>query len=322
MATNLDVGMEITTSARVVKEGSVAVPALTLGSFLEHTTGDDANLSVTGDTLQVAVGNASATINTVSHEDFPTLPRVQGEQMHVPAGRLVEGLRSVWYAASLSSMKPELSSVFVTHSNDGIIFVATDSFRLAEKSVSVDGVSNIPAMLIPFKNVGEIIRNVEKLDVGEDVLINTDDNQASFLFGEVYITSRLVDGTFPDYKQIVPSEQTTEAVVLKQDLIQALKVTGVFANRFNQATLNFDPKQKKFSIQTSGGEAGESAVTVDAALSGEKERVSFNQKYITDSFQSISGDSVVLRLFGGTKPMVIKSTSDPSFMYLTMPMSR
>jgi len=321
-ATNLDIGIEATIPAEIKKQGIIAVPATTLSGFLENSVGEEVEFVATQEKLKAKSGGASVSINTVSHEDFPTLPKTTGKSVEISSQKIKEGFGSVWYAASSSSMKPELSSVFVSFNNKKIVFASTDSFRLAEKTIQTDGVDEFPTLLIPFKNVVEIIRDLDSTDENTIVKITASENQASFSFKDLYITTRLVDGTFPDYKQIIPKEHTTEVVVLKQDLLQALKVTNVFVNRFNQVTFIIDPQKKKFIIETTGAETGESSISLSTSLSGEPLKIGFNQKYITDSFQSIKGDSVTLQLSGVGKPMVIKSVSDPTFIYLTMPMSR
>jgi len=269
----------------------------------------------------VSSKTARATLTILSHEDFPILPRTKGVTVSISQEKLASGLRAVWYAAATSTMKPELSSISVASDGDLLVFAATDSFRLAEKRVQLGTNLDLPTLLIPVKNTGEIIRTLEQAGGGE-ASVTASDNQVSIVCGDVHITSRLVDGTFPDYKQIVPKEHATEVTVLKQDLVQALKVSSVFVNKFNQVTFSIHPKQKTFSVDTAGGDTGESSVALDAALSGEPVQIGFNQKYITDSFQSIGDDSVTLKLSGPGKPMVIRGTGDATFTYLTMPMSR
>jgi len=133
----------------------------------------------------------------------------------------------------------------------------------------------------------------------------------------------VIDGTFPDYRQIIPKGYTTEAVALKQDVITSIKVSNVFTDKFNQVRFIIDPKGKIFEIQTKNSDIGENATAVDAALSGEKVEINFNGKYVSDCFQSIDADSVSFQLSGLNKPMVIRPASgDGTFMYLVMPMNR
>jgi DNA polymerase-3 subunit beta len=137
------------------------------------------------------------------------------------------------------------------------------------------------------------------------------------------VVSRVIDGVFPDYRQIIPKGYATEAVVLKQDLLNALKISNIFSDKFNQIHLTIDPKGKIFQIQTKNSDVGENVTNVDAALTGDKVEINFNYRYISDCFQSIDADSVSLQFGGMNRPMVIRPVSgDQTFMYLAMPMNR
>ena len=202
-----------------------------------------------------------------------------------------------------------------------LTFVATDSFRLAEKKVKMSHSIEFDDILIPFKNINDIIRVLE--DVGGDVDMCSNKNLISFESQGVYLASRIVDGTFPDYRQIIPKGFATEAITLKQDVINALKVSNVFTDKFNQVKFSIDPKGGVFEILTKNADIGENNTKVDASLSGDKLEINFNGKYIADCFQSIDADSVSFELGGTNKPMVIKPASgDGTFMYLVMPMNR
>ena len=321
-ATNLDVGVEVTVSGRIEKQGVVAIPGDVLYAFLTNTEGiDSITIEQKGGTLKVSAGKSSATIKIVSHEDFPTLPQVkEGTTLTLDAETLVRGFRSVWYSASSSSMKPELSSVYVGYTNNTLVFAATDSFRLAEKKIVSKNITSFDPFLVPLKNVGEIIRNLE--DVGGKATITFNENQISCVCGNTHLTSRLIDGTFPDYTQILPKSYETEIIVLKQELIQQLKIANIFSNKFNQISFSISPKNKVFTITTHNTEIGESVTTVDATIDGEDIEISFNYKYITDGFQAIPNDSLTMRFSGVGKPLVLKGVGDESFTYLVMPMNK
>jgi DNA polymerase-3 subunit beta len=233
----------------------------------------------------------------------------------------VKGLKSVWYSSSVSSVKPELSSVYIYINDGNLVFAATDSFRLAEKKIKAPVLTNLSDILIPFKNIPDIIRILEGM--GEEVKVLINKNLISFTSKDVYLVSRLIDGVFPDYRQIIPKNFSTEAVMLKQDLINALKISNIFSDKFNQIHLTIDPKEKSFQIQTKNSDIGENSTAVDSALTGDRIEINFNYKYIADCFQSIDADSISLQLSGINRPMVIRPVSgDQSFMYLAMPMNR
>ena len=174
--------------------------------------------------------------------------------------------------------------------------------------------------MIPFKNIPEILRVLGETDEEARVCFNK--NQISFSFDGVYLTSRVIDGAFPDYRQIIPKEYETSAVVLKQDLLNALKLSNIFSDKFNQINLEIYPKEKKFELSSANSDVGENRTALDAALEGEKAELSFNYKYFLDCFQSLSTDSVSIKVKDSSRPMLVSGVSDTSFLYLIMPMNR
>ncbi len=323
-ATNLDIGIEVSIPVRSTEDGTLAVPATILSSFVSQLAGDDqlVKLDDSSGNLLISSARSKGTIKTQVFEDFPSIPRVvEGKEFSISAEAFLKGLKSVWYSSSISSVKPELSSVFVYKDQSDLVFVATDSFRLAEKKIKIPSTTNISDILIPYKNIPDIMRILENIRSNVTVLINK--NLISFTSGDTYLVSRLIDGVFPDYRQIVPKTFNTDVVLLKQDFINALKVSNIFSDKFNQVHLTVDPKGKNFSIQTKNSDVGENSTTVDAALTGDSLEINFNYKYIADSFQSIDADSLTLQFSGTNRPMVIRPVSgDQSFMYLAMPMNR
>jgi len=159
-------------------------------------------------------------------------------------------------------------------------------------------------------------------DIEGDVEISFTKNQISFNYDNIYLTSRIIEGVFPDYNQLIPKEHSTEVVVLLDDLINIFKIINIFSNKFNQVNFNIDPEKKIFEMKSKSDEVGENVNNVSAALSGEALSINFNYKYIIDSFQSIVTDSVILQFNGLSKPLVIRGVSDNQFLYLVMPMNK
>ena len=132
----------------------------------------------------------------------------------------------------------------------------------------------------------------------------------------------MIDGIFPDYRQIIPKGFETEAVILKQDLLNALKLSNIFSDKFNQVNLLIKPKEKLFELSSSNNDVGENKTFLDAAITGEEVEVGFNYKYFLDCFQTISTDSISIKLNKSSRPIVISPVSDNTFTYLIMPMNR
>ncbi len=323
-ATNLDVGVEISIPIKSDGESTIAVPAHTISSFLSQI-GDQnqiVSLDIVAGNVHIKTNKSKGVIKTVPPEDFPSIPKIQdGQKYQISPEDFLHGLNSVFYSASISSVKPELSSVYIYKDGEYMTFVATDSFRLAEKKIKTPSSTKINDILIPYKNIQDITRVLASFN--STTTIHTSKNLISFENNGTYIVSRVIDGVFPDYRQIIPKTFTTEAVALKQDILNALKISNIFSDKFNQVHLTIDPKGKLFEIQTKNSDVGENQTIVDAALTGDRMEINFNYKYMSDGFQSIDADSVSLQLNGLNKPVVIKPVSgDQTFLYLVMPMNR
>jgi DNA polymerase-3 subunit beta len=322
-STNLDLGIEIVMPAKVEETGTAAIPASTLSSFVGGVSeaAGKVKIELKDGNIKLTTTKSSGVIKTMSHEDFPSIPRVANPNtFSLNAADFVKGLKSVWYSSSVSSIKPELSSVYVYCDDEAVVFVATDSFRLAEKRVNLKKNKDFGQILIPYKNIPEILRVLE--NVKGEVAVELDKNQISFTYDGVYLVSRVIDGVFPDYKQIIPKQSVTEVVVLKQDLVNALKLSNIFSDKFNQINIQVNPKEKKCEIRTKNSDVGENLTTLDAVITGEEIDINFNYKYIIDCFQSVDSDSVTLIFNGLHRPMVITPVSDNTFRYIVMPMNR
>ncbi|MFA6258528.1 MAG: DNA polymerase III subunit beta [Candidatus Paceibacterota bacterium] len=321
-STNLNLGIEIEISAKVEREGSLVVKGSSLvGIFSNIFQNENILLEEKDGNVLIKTKNNQIKLKGQKGDDFPTIPVIEeGVSFEINPEKIIEGIKSVYYSASFSGIKPEISSVYIYSEDNTLIFVSTDSFRLAEKRIKVKNIPEISGILIPFKNISEILRVLGECK--EDLKIAFNKNQISFSSDGLYLTSRLIDGVFPDYRQIIPKEHKTEVVVLKQELINALKLSNVFSDKFNQINLEVSPKEKSFKISSSNNDIGENITKLDGALKGETVSVGFNYKYFLDCFQSINSDSISIKLNQSSKPMIITGVSDTSFLYLIMPMNR
>lgn len=320
-ATNLNIGIEMEVPAKIEKEGVVAIRSDILSSLFSVLSGDQiVSFELINNNLSVKTKLNTIILKSIPNEDFPTIPVIQGEELLIPAKKFLEGIKSVYYSASISEIKPEIGSVYIYPEDDLLVFVATDSFRLAEKKIKVKQKLSFGGILIPFKNTIEIIKVLDSIE--GDIKITLQKNQISFSSANIYLTSRIIDGSFPDYKQIIPKNPTTEATLLKQDFISSLKISNIFSNKFNEVTFNIKPLEKVFEIEAKNTDIGENITLIGAAISGENVLLNFNYKYIIDCFLSVTADSLVLEFNGNNRPMIIRPVGDSSFMYLVMPMNR
>lgn len=320
--TNLDMGVEINIPAKIISAGTVAVPSNVFLSAISNILTDrNVVIESRDNNLFISSQKTSTLIKCLPFEDFPSLPYIEeGKDFSINGKDFVHGLKAVSYSASVSSIKPELNSVYVYENNGYLYFVATDSFRLAEKMVKVDKMNSGDAFLIPQKNASELIRVFE--DINDNIKVTYDKNQVSFEYENIYVVSRLINGLFPDYKQIIPKSFLCEAVVLKQDIINSLKLSSVFSDKSFTVNINVDPKHQSFKISTKNADIGENNSVLPGSFSGDSVISNFNYKYISECFSAIPSESVSMGFNGPQKPVIIRGVSDNSFTYLVMPMNR
>ena len=319
-STNLSLGIEIEIPAKIEKEGTLAISGSVLNAIFSNVSqNENVFLEEKDGNLLIKTKKSQIKLKSQPHEDFPTIPIVTGTSFEIEAKKLMEGIKSVFYSSSVSDIKPEISSVFIYTNNDNLVFVSTDSFQLAQKKIKVKGVPEISGILIPFKNISEILKVFGEFQGVIKVCFNK--NQISFSSEDTYLTSRVIDGIFPDYRQIIPKDSTTEVVVLKQDLLNALKLSNSFSDKFNQVNFKISPKERVFELSSANNNIGENKTRLDAVINGENIELSFNYKYFLDCFQSITTDSISIKS-GVSRPMLISPVSDSSFTYLIMPMNK
>lgn len=320
-STNLNVGIELEIPANIEQEGSVVLKGDVVANVCNNISGTtDVVLTLEHDNLMMKAHKTNTIIKALPTDEFPTLPVVEGEHIEIKRAILEEGIRSVYFAAATTDIKPEIASIYLYCESETLYIVATDSFRLAEKKISIKGLPDISKILIPYKNINDVLRALEVC--GETVRIAYTRNQIAFSGNGVYFTSRLIDGGFPPYQLIIPKEEMTSVVVMKQDLINTLKLSTVFADKFFQVVFSIDPSQKQFTITSKNSDVGSVSSTVDAVIQGEPIEVVCNLKYFLDVFQAVTGDSMSLSFTTAQKPIVIRSVSDTNFLYLLMPTNR
>lgn len=323
--TNLEIGVEIIVPVKVIEKGEVAVPISNLLSFITAMRSDkNITLELVGAAVKVVIGKSEALFHTMNHGEFPLIPKIHSEQVFtVATSDFIEGVKSVYFAAALNTVKPEYAAVMVAVDNENFIFVATDSFRLAEKKIPLKkGLKKeIPNILIPNKNAQEIVRILGFVSEKE-ISVTLEGQQISFVTPSLYITSRLIEGTFPDYKQIIPTKVETEVVAVKQDVVNTLKAATVFSDTFSQIHFHIDPHKELFEVETKNQIVGEQKTNLPAAFKGEAVSVNFNHRYIADCIPSVATDTLSFSFSGAGKPLIIRGVGDKTFMYLLMPMNR
>ena len=319
-ATNLEISVLVPLAGSVSEEGVVAVPATTLLQSIQFISQKEVTLRTEDQVLQLETTSSNTSIKIFPSDEFPTLHKVTGEEMSLNSSAFAYGIKSVAFAASVTSIKPELGSVFIQQKKEhSLTFVATDSFRLMEKTTSQKSVVLDQSFMVPAKNALELARVCEV--VAEDAKLVVTENQCVLTFPSgVYISSRLVTGSFPDYVQIIPKEFVTHVTVLKEELLRSFKKTNIFLNKFRQVSLTVTAQN--LTVASQNNEVGHTTDSIKAEVEGEELALNFNQQYVIDPFPYIQDDSIKLSFAGIGRAMVLQGQNDKSLRYLVMPMNK
>lgn len=319
-ATNLEINISIPLEAQIEESGVVAVPAQTFLQSVQLIDQKDVTLRLEDTVLQIETNKSNTSIKTFVVDEFPAIKKISGTPVAISAQTFAYGIKSVAFAASQTSIKPELGSVYVQQKKEhSLTFVATDSFRLMEKTVSQKNVVMDQTFMIPNKNALELARVCESVE-SEPKLIVTDNHCAIEFENGVYISSRLVTGSFPDYEQIIPKEYAAHVTVLKEDLLKAFKKTSIFLNKFRQVSVTIT--DKNLPIAANNNDVGHTTDTINASVEGEEMTLSFNQQYVMDPLSHIQDDSVKLSFAGIGRAVVMQGVNDKTLRYLVMPMNK
>ena len=319
-ATNLEIGIEAALPAKTETEGTIAVPTTTLLQTIQYMSGKEVELQIEDTTLVVEGSGSHTNIKSIPHEEFPSIPHIEAKGQEIQASMFALGIKTASFAASASSIKPELGSVFVSQKKEhSLTFVATDSFRLMEKTVPQKNFILDESVLIPHKNAQEIARVCEIKEGSPIFKVN--ENQCAVEFEDgVYITSRLTTGSFPDYEQIIPKEYSTHSTLLKNDLVNSFKKTNIFLNKFLQVSLIVT--NTNVTVSANSGEVGATTESISAQTEGEDITLNFNQRYIAECLSHVTDESIVMHFAGIGRPLVINGVSDNTLRYLVMPMNK
>lgn len=322
-STNLEAGVEIQVPGDSSGKGKIAVPAGVLSQTIRSITSEKIKLSEQEGNLVIESKGTRTLIKSIPHDEFPTLSSGKSTGgATLIRDRFFQTLKSVVYAASPSMIRPELGSIYVSIGSDKIICVATDSFRLAEKTLKGQKIKGGECeVLIPLKHALEVIHILERSSA-DTIAISVSESELTIVLDGVRYVSRVTDGTFPNYTEIVPKSFGTEATILKSDFTEMLKKARVFSGGEAQVGIHAYPKKKIFTATAQSSDIGEMSDSLDAAMTGSDIDINFHIGYLSDCLSVIEADSITLSFSGAGKPLVIRGVSDTSFMYLVMPLNR
>ena len=326
--TDLELGIKHWSLAKIEKEGAVAVPAKFLISLISLIPDEKINLEAKNNILYLEGKNYKDQIKGTGTEEFPIIPKVESDtKIEIDSQILSQGLAQVVDTASPSQSRPEISGVYFSLTKDLFEIAATDSFRLAEKKMSLtkpSALSQKISLIVLQKTIREII-NVFGEDSGKLKIyfapnqIMFESKMAETPHPRVQVTSRLIEGEYPNYKEIIPKDFKTQLVLQRQDFLNQVKAASLFSGKVNEVKLKIDPNQGIVEIFAQNPDLGQSKSQIKGKTKGEKIEVSFNHRFLIDGLSSIRSKEVIVELNGEEGPGVLKQIKDQTFLYVVMP---
>ena len=323
-ATDLELGINYWIGAKIEKDGAIAVPSRLITEFISNIKEDKINISVEDSNVLIEGEKYNATIKGVNAEDFPSIPDISEEYTFTVSSKdLMNAINQVAFAAAADNTRPILAGIFFKIEKDILKIVATDSYRLAEEKVKITkNEKTNKSFIVPTRTINEVGKILK--DAGEKVDISYDENQILFNFGSIHLVSRLIDGQYPNYEQIIPAEFENEVVVDKQELFNVCKVASLFARESaNSIKVSVKPEKDDkgiLSIVGQGVQVGESVSKIPVKSKGKEIEVSFNAKYILDVLSTISEKNVEIKFSGANSAGLIKGEGKSDYLYIIMPL--
>lgn len=322
-ATNLDLGITKLTSAKIIEEGGITVPFSTFYSLVNHSDNERITIETDKNTLIFKTDNYSAKIQGINQEEFPIIPKVENEEFYleVEAPVLKEAVYKVLNAAQISEIRPEISGVLFDFQMTFLRLVATDAFRLSHKTLNNNqfktNFNRGFKVIVPLKTISEVVKIFPE---NSPVKILIDSNQILFKNEELELISRLIDGEYPDYEQIIPKTVDSELVISKEQLINAVKLASNFSGKTNDIKFKINENNKVLEVFSASQYLGENNYLIPIKLKGtDFEEVSFNWHYLLDGVKVIDQENIFLGINSSSKPTLIKSPEDTSYFYILMP---
>jgi DNA polymerase-3 subunit beta len=318
-ATDMEVGLRVPLQARVERTGTVVLPARLLLDVIRTLPPGDVSLELrpTEQDVEIVGGTARFHIRTLRGEDFPPLPEPGGDQVvAMPAPAFVDTIARVSRSASRDETRPILTGILVSASADELRMVATDSYRLSVKETRLEAPldagfeANVPARAL--EELGRLVR-----DEVAEIRIGVRANQVVFEVGGVALSSRLIDGQFPNYRQLLPEGYEHELTVARDELLEVVRRISLMAQKNAPLRLSFSEGEVRVSAQTP--DVGEASEPLPVPFAGEPFEIGFNPDFLVVGLESAGADEVVLKLISPLRPGLLEAADGSGFLYLIMP---
>ena len=318
--TNLDMAVVDYLPTSASKDGAITVPARLMAEFVANLPKGVVKITAEGEKVVCKSGRYSSTLNGTPADDFPELPEISEKEAVVfkmGADEFKLGMSEVMTAASNDMTRPALTGVYFNTYEGSLYIAATDGYRMAERKF-IEKVESEVKAVVPASSLAEVMRSLS--DEVEEVEILFDEAQVRFRLGEIEVTSKLIDGAFPDYRQLIPKETDIEVVLDRAELSRVAKLAALFAREVGGSiTCETKAEAGVFSVASVANEYGENNSEIKAEVSGDG-KVTLNSRYLMDALNVLEEDRVIFGISGPLAPIVLRNEKARNYTHIIMPL--
>lgn len=321
-ATNLEVAIQFFIPAEVKNEGSITIPAKLLSSYISLLRDEKVEITLKdGDTIEIDSASSHTKMKGISSNEFPVIPKIEkGNTFKVETKVLEEAINQTAFAASTNTSRPVLSGVLFDVDKDILKVVATDSYRLAEKTITLKEPTTLDIeCIVPARTVMELGKILSRVEA-EMVELSVSKNQVLFAVGDIQLMSRLIEGKFPPYEKVVPKERKTKLEVLDETLANVVRRVSLFARENNNSIKLSATTDGKLTITTDETRVGEEKAEMDVKIEGENNKIALNAQYLLDVLNYIKSENIFVEIDDKLSPAVIRPAKDKGYVYIIMPL--
>ncbi|MCL0048929.1 DNA polymerase III subunit beta [Dehalococcoidia bacterium] len=326
-ATNLEIAINCWIGAQIEEEGAIAIPAGLLTDFVSSLPGERIDISVANQTMELKCARFEARINGQKADEFPPIPEIgEGITTKVDAHLLRSAIAQVVFAAATDDSRPVLTGSYAQFSADKLTLAAADGFRLAVHNLPLaTPVAEEVSIIIPARSLRELDRLLRDQEDPVELTINPQRSQVLFRLKNVEIVSQLIQGTFPNYNQLIPQSYTTRVVVKVAEFLRATRTASIFARDGSGIvrllmTQGREISPGKVVITARAEEVGDNLGEIEAMIEGDEARIAFNSKYLMDVFEVLKDEQVSLEITNPSSPGVFRPIGDSDWIQVIMPM--
>jgi len=332
ITTNLEIGVVNMIRGKVNIDGAFTVDSKTISDYVALLPNAKINIEHKDNNLIIESGRYKTKIVGQSAEDFPLIPEVDKTNYYsVKINDFKQALAQTTFAVSTNESRMELSGVLFCFNDNTLTLAATDSYRLAEKTTDIKTSSNgggNKKIIIPARTLQELIRILSGEQGGEgenneEIKFYLSENQILFTTGSTELVSRLIEGQYPDYKQIIPTNPKTTVIINRQELVRAVKASALFSKAgINDINLDFPQGKDKAVVSSASGQTGENIAELDASVSGEDNGVVVNYRYLLDGLNNINGENAKIEVIDSNTPCILRPEKVDDYLYIIMPIKQ